>query len=322
MKFFQSFHRDLILIGICTILISTFVFAKDPQPSQSSKNHPVDEPFFLMGDGKLKIKNISNGRYTEVSLLKKDGSLNSDGFTKIDYVFGFPTTSKGENISYRMLFMLDHFSDHFAPGKTVYLKSGYRSPKYNKNLRDQGRTAAKTSTHIDGMAIDFYIDGVDGKVMWEYIRVQDCCGTGHYGGKTVHLDSGRPRFWEQATSKVRTGASDFNRYIYLSTEYDRYKPGQKIRLLFTSISDFGFGVKPQITYVTDKDGEDKVAKGKLISEKKSKCLMVTQRNHARFIYTTIPEKLEPGRYRIKVDFCKRPFEEMPEIKVTNEIEIL
>lgn len=308
MKFIQLFKT--------TVVFSLLVFLAAPTLAASGP------PFFLMGDGHLKIKNLNNNRSADVRLLKQDGSLNEEAFLRIDFVLGFPTREKGEHISLRTLFMLDHFSDHFAPGKTVYIKSGYRSPVYNQNLRKNGRTAAKTSTHIDGMALDFYIEGVDGKQMWEYIRARDCCGVGYYGGRTVHLDSGRPRFWEQTTSQVWSGASDYNRFIYLSTEFDRYALGDKIRLFYTSISDFGFGIDPTAVFVTDKEGKKKAAKAKIATPETTKCLMINKRKDARFLYTQIPQTLKPGRYRIRIDFCKRSFEEMPKNRVSNVIKVV
>ncbi|MBF0105247.1 MAG: DUF882 domain-containing protein [Deltaproteobacteria bacterium] len=293
-----------------------------PSMAETPTTTDLASPFFLMGDGRLKLKNIKNGLVADVKLVTDDLTLNDSAFDKIDQVFGFPTKAKGEHISQRMLFMLDYFSDLAAKGKTIHIKSGYRSPTHNQSLRDQGKTAAKTSTHVDGMALDFYITGVDGKEMWELIRSKDCCGAGNYGGNTVHLDSGRPRFWQKETSKVWTGESDFNRNIYLSTDYDKYRQGATVRMFFTSISDFGFGVKKRVFFVTDTEGNAVVAKTMINTTSGTECLPVTTRDEARFIYAEIPPDLEPGFYRIKIDFCQRPSEEMPESRVSNLIEIV
>ena len=107
---------------------------------------------------------------------------------------------------------------------------------------------AKTSLHIDGMALDFSIEGVKGLELWEMIRQKNCCGVGNYGGDIVHLDAGRPRFWEKATAGVGTGESDHNRRLPLSTEFDRYRSGQKVRLILASLSDLGFGSPGQGTW--------------------------------------------------------------------------
>lgn len=319
--------KDVFTLALTLILTLFLSDAKGQSTTQPSKTRPnltsssIPYPFFLKGDGKIHIKNTHNGREIEIDLIDKQGRLIDDAFYKVDHVFGYPTSSKGEHISQRMLFMLDHFSDHFAKGQTIFLKSGYRSPKYNQNLIKKGRTAAKTSTHMDGMAIDFYLKGVDGKTMWEHIRHKDCCGVGHYGGPTVHLDAGRPRFWEQATSKVKTKASAFNRYIYLSTDYDKYQKEGRIRLFFTSISDFGFGIRPKVEFVEDIEGAKTKAHGQIESSHK-KCHPINLRKDARFIYAKLPKKLKPGRYRVRVNFCDKPFKEMPDFKVSNEIEIV
>jgi len=278
--------------------------------------------FFLMGDGKIHIKNAQTGKEAEVRLLAPDGSLNEEGLNRIDEVFGFPTREKGKHISPRLLFMLDYFSDLVAPGKLVHMTSGYRSPEHNTDLRNAGGTVAKTSQHLDGMALDFDIDGVNGKKLWEIIRSKECCGAGYYGGATVHLDSGRPRFWETATSKVRTGESDHNKRIYLSTDYDRYKAGDTVRLSFSSISDFGFGIKPAISFVDDPEGSHTVSTARAAGKDNTDCAMIEDEKTARFISLTLPPGLREGRYRIRIDFCRNPFEDMLSKTLSNEIEIL
>jgi uncharacterized protein YcbK (DUF882 family) len=277
--------------------------------------------FFLMGDGELHIRNSKTGDEVRADLLSPDGSFNEEGLAKIDRVFGFPSHKKGEHMSLRMLFMLDYFSDLAAPEKIINIESGYRSPEYNTKLRNAGGIVAKTSTHMDGMALDFNIEGVDGRRLWELIRSKDCCGAGYYGGKNVHLDSARPRFWEAATSKVTTGESDFNRRIYLSTDYDRYHAGEPVRLSFAAVSNYGFGVGKEVSIVKDSSEERVVAKADIRSTHSSACIMIEDREAARSLYFSLPDNLAEGTYRVKLDFCSRPFEQMPEGRVSNRIEI-
>ncbi len=281
--------------------------------------------FFLAGDGKIHIRNVRSGKEARVDLLKPDGSLHEDGFAVIDDVFGFPTREKGEHISPRLIFMLDHFSDLVAPGKTIHMTSGYRSPEYNAGIRRAGANAARTSQHLDGMALDFYIEGVNGKELWEIVRSKNCCGVGHYGGAMIHLDSARPRFWEASTSGTRTRESERNRKIYLSTDYDRYRPGESMRLFFSTVSDFGFGIRPLAAVVTDPKGAKTAAtaQARLARDPENdRCLRIDDRKASRFIHLDLPPGLPPGRYRIKIDFCDRPFKEMPAAAVSNEIEVL
>lgn len=277
--------------------------------------------FFLMGDGRIHIRNIHTGQEVRVILLTPEGSVNEEEFDKIDQVFGVPSGEKVQHVSQRLIFMLDYFSDLVAPGKRINLESGYRSPQYNSEIRNAGGNVARTSVHMDGMALDFNIEGIHGKELWEIIRSRNCCGIGHYGGKNVHLDSARPRFWEAATSKVKTGESDYNRRIYLSTDYDRYRTGDTVRVFFSAVSDFGFGIGRTVTFVDDSEGNSTVGKAEITHKDDADCIMIPDRGTSRFIDLTLPPDLREGRYRIRIDFCQRPFEQMPLSTVSNEIEI-
>lgn len=303
------------------ILFILFLFVMVfPEPSQTSGDESVR--FFLMGDGRIHLRNAKNGHEANVNFRNPDGTLNKVALTTIDSVFGFPTEKKGEHISLRLISMLDYFSDLVAPGKAIYLDSGYRNPAYNEKLKKSGGNVARTSTHIDGMAIDFYIEGVDGRKLWEIIRTENCCGVGHYGSKSVHLDAGRPRFWEAATSKVLTRESDFNRRIYLSSEYDRYRAGEKVHLSLSSVSDFGFGIKKRATIVKDRGGDVEVASTNIESNDLAECILIRERRVSRFIYMTLPRDLTPGMYRIHIEFCERPFKEIPSSTLSNAIEVI
>jgi uncharacterized protein YcbK (DUF882 family) len=300
-----------VLIGLMLFSFPLLVWA-DAVPGR----------FFLMGDGRIQIKNMHTGQQASVVLVNSDGTLNDEGFAKIDEVFEFPTKEKGEHISPRLLFMLDYFSDLVAPGKLIKMESGYRSPDYNATLRDAGGNVAKTSIHMDGMALDFSIDGVNGKKLWALIRSKDCCGVGHYGGNSVHLDAAKPRYWEATTSKVRTGESDYNQRIYLSTDYDRYRAGDTVRLTFVSVSSFGFGIKRTVAFVKDSDGNNTIAAAPIKTPEGTDCIAIPDRQASHSVTVALPPNLREGRYRIKIDFCQRPFEKMPLKTVSNEIELL
>lgn len=278
--------------------------------------------FFLMGNGQIDIRSARNGKEAKVSLLNPDGSMNEEAFVRVDEVFGYTGREEGDHISPRLIFMLDYFSDVAAPGKTIVLESGYRSPEYNAALRNGGGNVAKTSVHQDGMALDFNIPGVNGRELWDLVKEKDCCGVGYYGGATIHLDSARPRFWEAGTSKVRTGESDFNRKIYLSTDYDRYSPGDSIRLSFTSVSDFGFGISPVITLVADTADGASTATATVAQQTSSACVPVSDREAARSLRAVLPTNLHAGMYRLRVDFCRRPYDEMPASVLSNKVQVL
>jgi len=278
--------------------------------------------FFLMGSGTLHLKNLHSERTATVHLLNPDGSLNEKGFDEVDRVFGFPTAEKSEHISPRLLFMLSYFSDLLAPGRTIQIESAYRSPEYNNALRSKGANAARTSTHLDGIALDFYIEGVDGKELWETVRAKNCGGVGHYGGKSIHFDAGRPRFWEAATSGTKSKEPDYNRHLYLSSDFDRYGAHEKIRLSLSGISTFGFGVKPTAQVYRAADPEKPVGQVAIHAGDESDCLMIPDHKTSRFLSTALPPEYPTGRYRLQLEFCRKPFIEMPAETLSNEIELI
>jgi uncharacterized protein YcbK (DUF882 family) len=279
-------------------------------------------PFFLKGDGKLHIQNVKTQQEARVNLMLPDGSLDESALERIDAVFGFSSQRKGDHISPRLIFMLDYFSDLAAQGKAIYLTSGYRSPEYNDSLKKGGGIVARTSTHMDGLALDFFIEGIEGKALWELIREKNCCGVGHYGGKEIHLDASRPRFWEAATSKVDTNESDYNRRMYLSTDFDRYRPGQALRLSLSSVSNFGFGIRKKAVLITEREGSPSLTEIVLQAQSAGDCLLIQDRPSSHWINLTLPRNIREGRYRLQLDFCQRPFEQMPLKIISNEIEIL
>jgi uncharacterized protein YcbK (DUF882 family) len=313
----SSFTNQKISIWPALVICLILLVAGSSVLAQSES-----DPFFLMGDGRLHIKNMHTKKEARVNLLRPDGSINESALEQIDAVFGFVPLEKGEHISLRLLFMLNYFSNQVAPGQTIFMTSGYRSPEYNDGLRKAGGIVAKNSTHMDGLALDFYIKGVKSKELWEIIRKKNCGGVGHYGDKEIHLDAGRPRFWESATAKTKTNESDYNRRMYLSSDFDRYEPGRKVRLSLSSVSDFGFGIRPQAFLRSAPENQGTALTLELQNGNSVDCLPVKDRRDSRFIITALPKDLKPGRYRIRMDFCQRPFEQMPETILSNEIEIL
>ena len=282
----------------------------------------LNDRYFLMGSGVLILENLRNQRQAKVELLDAEGRINDQALAQADHVFGFPTAEKKEHFSPRLLFMLSYFADQVAPGKKIMIESAYRSPEYNDSIRQQGANAARTSTHIDGMALDFWIEGVDGKMLWETIRAKNCCGVGHYGDKTIHLDAGRPRFWEAATSGTKDPEPDHNRHIYLSPLYDRYLAGEAVALSLSGISVFNFGIRPQIRLNTTSTVPTVVAELSLTGSEHTACLKIDSRAATRFLSVALPADMPAGRYSLQMDFCAKPFSRMPDQIMSQPIEVI
>ncbi|MBI4411936.1 MAG: DUF882 domain-containing protein [Deltaproteobacteria bacterium] len=255
---------------------------------------PAAEPgrYFYEGDGKI---DLGGKRGTlSVTYRGNDGTYSTASLKKIDTFFGMPSALLGEGISLRLIAMIDYLQDKFAPGKTLTLRSGYRSPEYNTSLRKKGKLAAKTSYHMEGMAADLVFPGASPQNIWDYVKNLDCCGIGIYGGKEVHLDSGKPRFWTAETALPKEDVPPQNRNIYLAADKDIYYPGETLRLFFSGVSDYPFGVKVPFKL---KKGDRTIASftpefKKEISGKE--CVSLDEKRQARLITWKIPEDLNAG----------------------------
>lgn len=265
--------------------------------------------YFYQGSGKLHIHNLRNGLEATVNLVDGNGQIDQNGLVEADRLLGYPGGEKGEHFSPRLLFVLSYFVDRLAPGAKVTVESAYRSREYNQGIRAMGAGAARTSTHIDGMALDFSIAGIAGLELWEIIRGEKCCGVGHYGGKDIHLDVGRPRFWQAATSGAKTAPPDRNRHAYLAAEYDRYLAGEPIRLALSGLSNFDFGVRSELFLEAAIDGRKASVATRAAA---TSCIPIKTEHAARFLLSRIPPGLPPGRYQLQLGFCAKPFAEMPD----------
>lgn len=82
--------------------------------------------------------------------------------------------------------------------KEIKIISGYRSFNTNKNLNKKFKnTVAKRSLHMKGRAIDFYIENINLKNLYERIKKMNLGGVGYYKiDNFIHLDTGDIKFWK------------------------------------------------------------------------------------------------------------------------------
>ena len=98
--------------------------------------------------------------------------------------------------------LLDVLADlRAATGSTAPYQviSGYRSPQTNAILRERSAEVAQHSLHMDGEAIDLYLDDVDLERL--HLAALDLSrgGVGYYPAtKFVHIDVGPVRHWQGA----------------------------------------------------------------------------------------------------------------------------
>lgn len=283
-------------------------------PSLRAEESPRDR-YFLSGDGWVRLTNAKTNKSARIHYRLPDGSYPQDAHRQIDRLFGVPDASD-DSISLRLISVLDYVEDRFQ--QPIEIISGYRSPEYNEGLRKQGRLAAKTSLHTEGMATDFLIPKARAAKVFKIIKDLQCCGIGYYHGNSLHLDTGPVRFWDETSSKVKTDISSHNKRVMVRTDQDIYLPGEKVELRLARITDYPLGLA---------SGFSVIHEGRTLQEfsfdgKSEACLSVTDPKE-RTMKWTIPEDFHPGgKIQIRVHFCEKLFSEMPDQVESNPILIL
>jgi uncharacterized protein YcbK (DUF882 family) len=111
-----------------------------------------------------------------------------------------PDRTSGETHEFdgRLLATLRRVAERH-PGARIELVSGFRSPKFNEQLRKKGHRVASHSEHSRGHAVDFRVEGLTpAEIVAELRALGWKGGLGRYdrpSDRFVHFDVGRERFW-------------------------------------------------------------------------------------------------------------------------------
>jgi uncharacterized protein YcbK (DUF882 family) len=215
----------LLALLACGLACGATVAAGGNSHHEKSAAHVDAAParrFFLSGDGELSLRNFHTGQSLHVRFRERNGAYSDAAMRQIDELFRSQGDDRRIAVSLRLVELIDYLEDHEQP-KELLLMSGYRSAEYNAAIRARGAQAAKASLHTEGLAADLRFVGVDQSSLWQQVRALECCGAGYYAsGQFLHLDVGRPRFWEETTSRVKENLSGGNARVFARTDFDRY----------------------------------------------------------------------------------------------------
>jgi uncharacterized protein YcbK (DUF882 family) len=186
------------------------------------------ERFFIMGDGRLALVNAHTNARVDVRYRQPDGTYDETTLAQIRRAFRSAGDEGEGRASLRLIEILSSVQKSSGV-RPLTLMSGYRSPDYNEGIRVGGARAAAGSLHTEGLAADVALPQRMLKPLWMKLRAMDCCGAGYYAKEGfLHIDVGRPRFWEPATSRVEEKLSAGNAQLFARTEYDRYAVGEAV----------------------------------------------------------------------------------------------
>ncbi len=282
--------------------------------------------FNYSGDGCIRLTGQKSGASFDGRYRQDSGLYDEQAYRSLCRVFDAPYDPLHLGLSLRLVEFLDFLQDHYGSDTGIIITSGYRTPAYNAHLRNQGGLAAKASLHQYGMAADLKMPGVRSRQIWDYVKALGFGGAGYYHGDTIHIDVGPARSWDEKSSGVGTGISDDNKLIGLVTDYDRYRPGDRVLLRFIRMTAFPIGVDPvfEIISSSSMNSEAKIVafKPAFAVPIKEQCPQFADIKQLAIIQWQLPEEVAADRYIIRATFCDQSWAGMPAGVTTPKIEVL
>lgn len=134
----------------------------------------------------------------------KDGEVLDSAYQEVCHILRDVNGKKTAAIDPKLLETLwatQAFVARFGMTKPLEILSGYRTPKSNQRLREEGIPAARKSLHLEGRAADIRIANLHEEVLGELIRSFRQGGVGFYyrpsaRGGWIHTDTGLQRSWK------------------------------------------------------------------------------------------------------------------------------
>jgi uncharacterized protein YcbK (DUF882 family) len=129
---------------------------------------------------------------------KQNGRYDEEALKKLNWFLRDWRTDEPTKMDPKLFDILSELYREVGGEKPIHIISAYRSPKTNAMLRKRSRGVARTSQHMAGRAIDFFIPDVpleNQRIIG--LKLQQG-GVGYYPGSAnhfIHLDTGSVRHW-------------------------------------------------------------------------------------------------------------------------------
>jgi len=146
-----------------------------------------------IGDRRLSLYNIHTDESLDITYFS-GGRYDFEALGKINYLMRCHYNDKVKPIDVGVLDLLCDIKDRLGADREIQIISGFRSPEYNEHLRSIGRHVAKNSFHMQGVAIDFSIQGFSMSSLSRTAKSFLAGGVGRYP-EFVHIDTGPVRYW-------------------------------------------------------------------------------------------------------------------------------
>ncbi len=303
------------------VLVSAMAVASSAASPGSSA--PASR-FFFAGNGRLALHHGHFNTNLNVRYRRADGTYDDAALAQIRHFFRSREDGREGDVSLRLVELLAFIETRFHVQRLTLL-SAYRSPEFNEDIRAAGGKAAKASLHTEGLAADILPAGVNLRQLWQELRELRTGGAGYYRkGNFLHVDTGKPRFWEETTSRVDEDLSAGNARIFVRTDFDRYADLSGAVLSLHSVTAFPLAVAANATLIGP-DGTAATARLAAAQgvETGAGCLQIPA--YAESYRIQVVDAQAPatrGPWRVVLNTCEPRIERTPESAESNPIELM
>ena len=156
---------------------------------------PWRSVFASTADRSLSFFHTHTGEHLKLTYFS-DGQYQNAALQEINYCLRDFRTGEAYPIEPQLMDLLAMIQTVCDSHGTYEIISGYRSPKTNESLRNEGRGVAKRSLHMLGQAIDVRLTDIETSHLRKAAASLKQGGVGYYAKSDfVHIDTGRVRFW-------------------------------------------------------------------------------------------------------------------------------
>lgn len=149
-----------------------------------------------MRQGALALYNVHTRESLKIEYRDPSGNYDPEALNSLNQFFRCHYTQRVQEMDRYTIEFLNTIDKQLGGGHEIHIISGYRSPEYNNLLIREGRGVAKSSLHLVGKAIDWYIPGISLERLRETAKSLAFGGIGYYPRSGfIHIDSGRFRTW-------------------------------------------------------------------------------------------------------------------------------
>ncbi len=174
----------------------------------------------LPHDGHLRLYHSHSQEYLDIEY-EKNGQLVPGTMEQINHFMRSREDGLVTSMDSDLIRLLDHIQDHFKTD-TLEVICGYRSPSFNKSLKNKGHNVARESYHMKGLAADIHIDEIPEEVLKNYVWSLNQGGVGYYPDLLmVHVDLGIHRQWTEDRFTNRLNIGEFHSEVPVQLKTDK-----------------------------------------------------------------------------------------------------